>query len=108
MIAILVESASASSIEWVVRMIDASYFVATDDITSHMNRRASGSMPLDGSSRRITGGFPIIAIPTDNLRLFPPLSSPEQTFLNLSRSIYVIVLFTNFSYFVDGMPFIAQ
>lgn len=33
------------------------------------------SIPVDGSSRMTTGGSPIIAIATDNLRLFPPLNA---------------------------------
>lgn len=81
----LVESASASSIECVVKIIEASLlFVAIADITFHMNRLASGSIPVEGSSSKITGGFPIMAIPTESLRLFPPDNSPAQTFSNLN------------------------
>lgn len=47
------------------------------ETTDHINRRASGSIPEEGSSKRIIGGLPIIAIPTDNLRLFPPERSPD-------------------------------
>ncbi len=57
---ILVQSASASSMECVVSTIDDCFFwVATLEITSHMNRRATGSIPVDGSSKNITFGFPI-------------------------------------------------
>lgn len=36
-------------------------------------RRAPGSMPVDGSSRKMTEGFPIRAMALLSLRLFPPL-----------------------------------
>ena len=42
------------------------------DITFHMNLLASGSIPVDGSSRNTIGGLPIIAIATDNFLLLPP------------------------------------
>lgn len=35
--------------------------------------RATGSMPVDGSSSKMTVGFPIRAIAVLSLRLFPPL-----------------------------------
>ena len=41
-----------------------------------MKRRASGSMPADGSSSKIIGGLPKVAIPTESLRLLPPLKDP--------------------------------
>jgi hypothetical protein len=34
-------------------------------------------MPADGSSSKIIGGLPSVAIATDNFRLFPPLNVPE-------------------------------
>lgn len=40
-------------------------------------RRANGSMPVDGSSRKTTDDFPIMAIAVLSLRLFPPLQSQE-------------------------------
>ena len=40
---------------------------------SQRRRRATGSMPVDGSSRKTTEGFPIRAIAVFNLRLFPLL-----------------------------------
>ena len=42
---------------------------AISAITFHMNRRASGSMPALGSSRKMISGSPIIAIATQSLRL---------------------------------------
>ena len=41
-------------------------------MTFHMYLLAAGSIPLDGSSRKITGGLPIKAIATTNFLLFPP------------------------------------
>ena len=37
-------------------------------ITSHMYRRDFGSIPVDGSSRKITGGLPMVAMATLSLR----------------------------------------
>ena len=73
--AIFVERASASSIEWVVSMIeDYLRSVAIRDITFHMNLLASGSIPVEGSSKNTMGGLPIIAIATLSFLLFPPES----------------------------------
>jgi hypothetical protein len=47
-------------------------YVAILEITFHINLLASGSIPVDGSSKNTIGGFPIIAIATDNFLLFPP------------------------------------
>lgn len=41
-------------------------------------RRANGSMPVDGSSRKTTDDFPIMATAVLSLRLFPPLQSQER------------------------------
>ena len=38
-------------------------------------RRASGSMPVDGSPRKTTVEFPIMAMAVLSLRLFPPLQN---------------------------------
>ena len=64
--------------EWVVKII-VLYFlsVAILEITFHINLLASGSIPVDGSSRNTIGGLPIIAIATDNFLLFPPESYPD-------------------------------
>lgn len=40
---------------------------------SQSRRRATGSMPVVGSSSRTTAGFPIRAMAVLNLRLLPPL-----------------------------------
>ncbi len=77
----LVDSAYASSIEWVVKMtVDCFFSVEIRDITFHMNLLALGSMPVDGSSKNSMFGFPIIAIATDNFLLFPPDSAPDNLF----------------------------
>ena len=44
----------------------------------HTNRLASGSMHAEGSSSKIMGGSPIIAMATESLLLFPPLSVPAN------------------------------
>jgi hypothetical protein len=46
------------------------------ETTDHINLRASGSIPAEGSSNRMIGGLPIIAIATDSFLLFPPLKVP--------------------------------
>lgn len=74
---ILVLSASASSMEWVVSITaHFSRFWISLEITLHMDLLASGSIPAEGSSSSIIGGFPIIAIATYSLRLFPPDREP--------------------------------
>jgi hypothetical protein len=45
-------------------------------ITDHIKRLASGSMPAEGSSKRIIGGLPTIACATQSLRWFPPDNVP--------------------------------
>ena len=73
MMPIRVHNASHSSILWVVRMTEHfSRLVTMSEMISHMNRRATGSMPVLGSSRKTMEGSPIIAIATDSLRLLPP------------------------------------
>jgi len=60
-IPILVHRASASSIECVVKIIhDCFFYVATLEITSHINLLAPTSIPVLGSSRKIIFGFPKI------------------------------------------------
>jgi len=73
MIPILVAKASASSIEWVVKITE-DYFLNVEilEITVHMNLLAPGSIPVLGSSKNTIGGLPNIAIATDNFLLFPP------------------------------------
>lgn len=72
MMPILVLRASASSIKCDVRITALVFLAAILPTTSHMKRRASGSMPADGSSKRMMGGLPTMAIATDSFRLFPP------------------------------------
>lgn len=78
-------------IECVVRIIvDCFFYVAILEMTFHMNLRALGSIPVDGSSRKIIFGLPIIAIATDSFLLFPPERVPESLFEYFSRSNYLI------------------
>ena len=75
----LVERASASSIECVVKM--TADFLSLWEIfstTYHMKRRASGSIPAEGSSRRMIGGLPRTAIATESFLLLPPDRVPAS------------------------------
>ena len=73
------DKASASSIEWVVRTtVTFLWSEATLSMTFHMYLLALGSIPVDGSSRNKTVGFPNIATAVDNLRLLPPDKVPES------------------------------
>ena len=73
MMPIFVQRASASSIEWVVRMT-VLFLRKVDmlDIIVHMKRLAWGSTPVEGSSNNTIGGFPIKAIAHYNFLLLPP------------------------------------
>lgn len=42
---------------------------------SQSRRRATGSMPVDGSSRKMTEGSPSRAMPVLSFRLLPPLGA---------------------------------
>lgn len=42
---------------------------------SHSSLLATGSIPVDGSSRKMTGGPPIRAMPALSFRLLPPLQT---------------------------------
>jgi hypothetical protein len=91
MMASLVERPYAYYIECVVRMmVDCFFYVAIFDITFHMNLRALGSIPVDGSSRKMIFGLPIIAMATDSFRLLPPERVPESLSAYFSRSSYLI------------------
>ena len=81
MIPNLVDNAYASSIEWVVRItVDCFFSVEILDMTFHINRLAFGSIPVEGSSKNMILGFPIIAIATDNFLLLPPDRVPDNLF----------------------------
>mmetsp|Transcript_41471 Transcript_41471/g.71940 ORF Transcript_41471/g.71940 Transcript_41471/m.71940 type:complete len:223 (+) Transcript_41471:536-1204(+) len=71
------QRASASSIECVVRItLQAASSAVIRAITFHMNRLATGSMPVLGSSRNTIEGSPTVATATLSLRLFPPERLP--------------------------------
>jgi len=42
------------------------------DTIFHINLLAYGSTPVEGSSKKINGGLPSIAIETESFLLFPP------------------------------------
>lgn len=56
MIPMRVQRASHSSMEWVVRIKEHfSLLVTISEITRHMNRLATGSIPVDGSIQKHQG-----------------------------------------------------
>jgi len=73
MMPILVQRASASSIECVV-ITTALFFLKVEilDTIFHINLFAYGSTPVDGSSNKTIGGFPRMAMATASFLLFPP------------------------------------
>ena len=102
------DSASASSIEWVVRIIvDCFSSVDIFDMTLHINLFALGSIPVDGSSMNMIGGLPIIAIATDSLRLFPPERFLERVLSYISKSSSLIFSLTIWSFLFEGKHFIS-
>jgi len=72
-IPILLHKYSASSIEWVVRMIELDFFYKLSLRVFHRNLLAMGSRPVLGSSKKRRLDPPMSALLTHNLRLFPPL-----------------------------------
>ena len=107
MIPILVDRASASSIECVVST--TALFLLCYDIletTVHKNLRALGSIPAEGSSRRTFGGFPSKASATESFRLFPPLKVFAVFYLWLVRFNSLSCLSTILSWRCFGTPLI--
>lgn len=49
---------------------------------SHSSLLATGSIPVEGSSRKMTGGPPIRAMPALSFRLLPPLHVSRMTLLH--------------------------
>ena len=82
----LSDKASTSSIEWVVR-ITALFFYFLDILlmTDHINLLDFGSIPAEGSSRRMIGGLPRRAMATESFLLFPPLRVSEGLHLCSSK-----------------------
>jgi hypothetical protein len=54
---------------------------------SQRRRLALGSMPVDGSSRKITEGFPIVAMAVLSLRLFPSLQTKDRGEMETDEAI---------------------
>mmetsp|Transcript_6069 Transcript_6069/g.18377 ORF Transcript_6069/g.18377 Transcript_6069/m.18377 type:complete len:200 (-) Transcript_6069:2225-2824(-) len=89
MIPILSHRISASSIKCVLRMITLSFRLFL--MISHVSLLDLGSMPLVGSSRTTSLGLPMKAIPTESLRIWPPLNSQlGQLSLALSPTSWAI------------------
>ena len=104
---IFVDKASASSIECVVKI--TALFLSRCDIfstTDHMKRRASGSMPAEGSSKRIIGGLPTMATATYNFLFHPPDRVPEGDFLWGSSLSCLMQSSTTCLRLLAGTPFI--
>lgn len=80
-------SISASSIEWVVNNTTLSFF--NSRTISHIYLRLTGSIPVVGSSRKITWGEFIPAIVILSLLFIPPLKV-------LTRSSCTFCRFTDF------------
>ena len=105
-IPILVLRASASSILCVVKTTALDFYWAIWPTIDHIKRRDSGSIPADGSSRKIIGGFPIRASATQSLRLLPPLSVPAGLFRCMPRPKFKITYSTSFYLKTLGIPLI--
>mmetsp|Transcript_15760 Transcript_15760/g.36140 ORF Transcript_15760/g.36140 Transcript_15760/m.36140 type:complete len:209 (+) Transcript_15760:529-1155(+) len=114
MIPIRGHKASHSSMEWVVRMtlVRSSGGTLPPDTRSltscQISRRATGSTPVEHSSRKTIWGWPIMAQANDRRRFIPPLypaaslsqsSSLKPTFANSSAAACLTKSF--------GMPLIA-
>ena len=93
---ILLHNVSASSIEWVV-IITLLFlpFLEVLCIIDHINLRASGSIPVEGSSNNTICGLHNNEIATDNFLLLPPDNLPDILFLYSSKAISIIIAFTN-------------
>ena len=101
-----VERASAYYIEWVVKMIVACFFSdAILEIIFHMNRRALGSIPVDGSSKNTILGLPINAMATESFLLLPPDKVPDNLSSYSSKFIYFIFCVTMSSLNYAGNDF---
>jgi hypothetical protein len=59
--------------ECVVKITELYFFyLEIFDTMFHIYRFACGSTPVEGSSRKIIGGLPMIAIETESFLLLPP------------------------------------
>lgn len=107
-IAILEHNSSASSIVWVVRRTE-DYFLNLEILSMifHINLLASGSIPAEGSSKNITGGFPINAIATYNFLLLPPDKLLDTIFLYAFKPISFILSSTIIFLSYFGIPLIV-
>jgi len=104
-IPILVLSASAYSIEWVVMM--TALFLSLCEIfatTCHMKRRASVSIPADGSSSGMMGGLLNVAIATESLRLLPPYKVPAAFSLWSAKLRQSIAFWISLYWSDSGIP----
>lgn len=88
----LVDKAYAYYMECVVKItVDCFFSVDILEIIFHINLLAFGSIPVEGSSKNIIWGFPIMAIATDNFLLLPPDNVPESFSVYSYKFIYFIL-----------------
>lgn len=105
----LVERASASSIECVVRITDEFFFYGPSyEIIFHIKRRPYGSIPVEGSSKSNICGFPMMAQAKESLLLLPPDKLPERAFSNCVKRNSDIIYSTTFFFISFGRFFIQQ
>lgn len=71
-------------------IVDCFFYEAILEIIFHMNLLAFGSIPVDGSSKKMMLGFPIIAMATESFLLLPPDKVPESLSSYSSRFISLI------------------
>ena len=104
MIATRSESMSASSMKWVVSRIVVPIRRLKPRMTSQVYRRLLGSMPLVGSSRITTDGFPTNATATESFLRCPPESTPASHSALLSRPTAAILSLTSRVISDSGTP----
>ena len=75
-------------------------------ITDHINLLASGSIPVDGSSKSTIGGLHKNEIATVNLRLLPPDKRPAILFVNSPKDISSIIDITTLCKYSGLIPLI--
>lgn len=74
---------SASSMEWVVRMMDR--FSFNFPMSCHTCCLTLGSSPVVGSSRRMILGLPMAAMAKLNLLFIPPLNPPTLLWISFFK-----------------------
>ncbi len=97
------QSASASSMEWVVKTTVV--VRAHASTISQISLRTSGSRPVVGSSRNTTFGFPSSAIAMESRRRSPPDRLNEGIARSLSRDTLFSAALIDSAKASRGIPF---